>query len=92
MKQVGIHVKKGDSVVVISGAAKGEKGTVLRTFPSTGRVIVEGVNVKRKHVRPRRQGEKGQIVMVPASLHASNVKVLEHATKEKKKEIKEETK
>jgi len=92
MKQHKVHIKKGDNVVVISGAAKGEKGTVLKTFPSTGRVIVEGVNVRRKHVRSRKQGEKGQIVMVPASVHASNIKLLEKSSKEEKKETTKENK
>ena len=77
MKHATLHVKKGDNVVVISGAAKGQKGAVLRTYPSTGRVVIEGVNMRRKHVRPRKQNEKGQLVMVPYSVHASNVRVLD---------------
>ncbi len=78
-----LHVKQGDEVVVIAGAAKGQKGKVLRTFPQTGRLVIEGVNMRRKHVRPRKQGEKGQIVMVPASLHASNVRLVTAASKRK---------
>lgn len=88
MSHKTLHIKKDDEVVVISGVAKGDTGKVLRTFPGKERVIIEGVNMRRKHVRPRKQGEKGQIVMVPASVHASNVKLLTPAKKkvaEKKK-------
>jgi len=87
MKQKALHVKKGDQVVVISGAARGQKGTVLRTFPSTERVVIEGVNLRRKHVRPRKQGEKGQIVTIPASIHASNIRMMSASPKVSKKEV-----
>jgi large subunit ribosomal protein L24 len=68
-----LHVKKGDTVKVITGKDKGKSGKVLRSFPSTGRILVEGVNIYKKHVRPRHAQEKGQTVMVPRSIHASNV-------------------
>lgn len=76
-------------MVVIAGAAKGQQGAVLRTFPRTGRIVIEGVNMRRKHVRPRKQGEKGQIVMVPSSIHSSNVRVLAAAEKKGRKVGKE---
>ena len=68
-----IHIKKGDIVKVISGKDKGKTGKVLKTIPSGGRVVVEGINLYKKHVRPKREGEKGQVVELPRSLDASNV-------------------
>lgn len=60
-----MHLKKGDTIQMIAGADRGKKGTVLAAFPATGRIAAEGINVKKKHVRPRRQGQKGELVQVP---------------------------
>lgn len=68
-----IHVKKGDTVVVVSGKDKGKKGKVLEVSPKEGKVIVEGVNMVTKHVKPRRQGEQGGIVKAEGPLYASKV-------------------
>ena len=57
-----LHVKTGDNVMVISGKDKGKTGKVLQTSPKEGKVIVEGLNMVTKHVKPRRQGEQGGIV------------------------------
>lgn len=81
---IKMHVKKGDTVRVITGKDKGKTGKVIKCLPSLNRVIVEGINVYKKHVRPRTQQEKGQTVMVPRSIHASNVVVVERGSYSKK--------
>ncbi|MBA1336395.1 MAG: LSU ribosomal protein L24p (L26e) [Firmicutes bacterium] len=68
-----MHVKKGDTVEVISGKDKGKKGKVLTAFPKENRVIVEGVNMLTKHVKPTRQLQQGGIVHQEGPVHASNV-------------------
>ncbi len=67
-----LKIKKGDNVVVISGRDKGRTGEVLRVFPTDQRVIVQGVNIARRHTRPR-MGEPGGIVEKELTLHISNV-------------------
>jgi large subunit ribosomal protein L24 len=67
-----LKIKKGDNVVVISGRDKGRTGEVLRVFPTDQRVIVQGVNIARRHTRPR-MGEPGGIVEKELTLHVSNV-------------------
>lgn len=71
-----MRIKKGDNVQVISGKDRGRKGKVERVFPVEGRVTVEGLNIKTRHRRPRREGEKGQIVQVAAPFQVSNVKLV----------------
>lgn len=61
-----VHVKTGDTVVILSGKDKGKKGKVLEVSPKEGKVIVEGLNIATKHVKPRRQGEQGGIVEAEA--------------------------
>ncbi len=68
------HVKKGDTVLVLSGADKGKTGRVLRVIPEKDRVVVEGVNVIKKHSRPTQRNPKGGIVEKEAPIHISNVK------------------
>ncbi|MCF7912867.1 MAG: 50S ribosomal protein L24 [Candidatus Cloacimonetes bacterium] len=70
-----LHIKKGDTVVVISGADKGKKGKVLKSFPKTQRVIVEKVNFIKKHMRPTQQNPQGGIVQMEAPIHVSNVQL-----------------
>ena len=70
-----MHVHTGDTVVVISGKYKGAKGKVLAVSPKENKVIVEKVNVVKKHVRPRRQGEQGGILEVEAAIYASKVQL-----------------
>jgi large subunit ribosomal protein L24 len=72
-----LHITKGDQVVVISGEEKGKRGKVLRTQPAKGRVVVEGVNVVKRHRRARQQGEESQIVEFPAPIAASKVMLLD---------------
>lgn len=68
-----MHVKKGDTVQVIAGSDKGKVGEVLKTLPKESKVIVKGVNVRTKHVKPRQEGESGQIVNSEFPIHSSNV-------------------
>ena len=63
-----MRIKKGDNVRVMTGKDKGKEGKVARAMPSRGFVIIEGINVFKKHARPKRQGEKGQTVSIPGSL------------------------
>lgn len=68
-----LRIKKGDTVIVISGEDKGKKGKVLKAFPKTQRVIVEKVNFIKKHTRPSQQNQQGGIVQMEAPVHVSNV-------------------
>lgn len=69
-----MHVKKGDNVLVIAGQDKGKQGKVLRSIPREDRVVVEGVNMAKRRIRPRRQGEQGQTIAKALPIHVSNVK------------------
>ncbi|MFT9850368.1 50S ribosomal protein L24 [Aneurinibacillus sp. REN35] len=77
-----MHVKSGDNVVVISGKDKGKKGRVLAAYPKTGRVLVEGVNMVKKHTRPNANNPQGGIVTQEAAIHASNVMIADPKTGE----------
>ncbi|CDN11383.1 MAG: 50S ribosomal protein L24 [Richelia sp.] len=68
-----MHVKTGDTVQVISGKDKGKVGEVIRALPQMGQVIVKGVNIKTKHMKPQAEGESGSIVTQEAPIHSSNV-------------------
>ena len=71
-----LHLKSGDHVVVITGKNKGKTGKILQVFPLLTRVVVEGVNLTKRHLRTRRAGDKGQIVEFPMPIHASNVQLI----------------
>jgi large subunit ribosomal protein L24 len=71
--RVKMRLRKGDTVQVIAGKDKGKTGEVLRTLPYQNRVVVQGVNLRTRHVKPTQEGETGRIVTEEASLHASNV-------------------
>ncbi len=75
-----MHVKTGDTVQVISGKDKGKVGEIVRTFPQLSKVIVKGVNIKTKHVKPQQEGESGRIVTMEAPIHSS--KVMHYSTKQ----------
>ena len=68
-----MSIKKGDTVVVLSGKDKGKQGKVLEVMPSDRKVIVEGVNMVSRHTKPRRQGEQGGIIQKEAALYACKV-------------------
>ena len=71
------RIRKGDSVVVITGADRGKRGEVLRVIPKDHRAVVQGVNVAKKHTKPRGMGEPGGIVSVEATIHLSNLKLVD---------------
>ena len=71
-----LHIKKDDTVVVLSGDSKGVKGKVIATSPEEGKVIVEGANIVSKHTKARRQGEKSQIVKTEGAIYASKVQLV----------------
>jgi len=66
-----LHVKRDDTVVILSGKDKGKKGKVLQTSPKEQKLIVEGINMVTKHVKPRRAGESGGIVKAEGAFYAS---------------------
>ncbi len=68
-----MHIKKGDTVTILSGDDKGKTGKVIKAFPAEGKVVVEGMNTVRKHQRPTKQGQKGQVVDLAMPMHASKV-------------------
>lgn len=69
-----MHIKKDDKVIVITGKDKGKTGSVLKSMPKEGKVIISGINLSKKHQRPRKSGEKGQILDKAMPIHASNVR------------------
>lgn len=71
-----MKIKSGDKVLITHGKNRGKTGKVTDALPAEHKIIVEGVNLMKKHVRPRRQGEKGQVVEVPAPIDVSNVKLV----------------
>ena len=71
-----MKIKKDDQVLIISGKDRGKRGKVLDVFPYEEKVMVEAVNIRKKHVRPKKSGEKGQIVQVPGAIAISNVKLI----------------
>lgn len=68
-----MNIKKGDKVKILTGKDKGKTGKVLQVFPSRRKVSIEGLNLLIKHLRPRKQGEKGQRIEFPAPMDLSNV-------------------
>ncbi len=83
-----LHIKKGDTVVVLSGNEKGKTGTVLKVFPRRRLVLVEGVGMHKKSQRPRRQGQRGQIVDKQHPIQASKVMNVEREKEKKQKQKK----
>ena len=90
-----MKVKVGDTVKVIAGKDKGKEGKILKTFKSENRVVVEGLNIVKRHSKPRTTEDKGGIIEIEAPIHVSNVKVIsnDNVKEAKTKEVaKKETK
>lgn len=68
-----MKIKKGDQIILISGKYKGKKGKVLASYPGEGRILVDGINIRKRHQRPRKEGERGQIVEKPGPIYVSSV-------------------
>ena len=77
------HIKKDDQVIVLAGSDKGRSGKVLKVLVDKERVLVEGINMVTKHVKPSAQNENGGIIKVEAPIHASNVMILDPKTKKR---------
>jgi large subunit ribosomal protein L24 len=77
-----MHVKKGDKVMVISGKDKGKTGVILASFPKKDRVLVEGVNIMKKHTKPSQVNPQGGIISQEAPIHVSNVMPIDPKTGE----------
>ncbi len=75
-QQVKMTIRRGDTVRILRGKDRGKKARVLATLPQVGRILVEGVNMVKKHVRPKRAGEKGQRVVVAAPLNIASVQLV----------------
>jgi len=71
-----MKIHKGDQALIISGKDKGRKGKVIEALPKDGRVVVEGLNIRKKHMRPKKSGEKGQIIEMPSPLDVSDLKII----------------
>ena len=71
-----MRIKKGDTVKVLSGNDKGKTGEVLEVIPKTNKLIVKGVNIRKKHTKPRKQGEEGGIIAVECAIHSSKVNIV----------------
>ena len=76
-----MHIKKNDTVKIMIGADAGKSGKVVRAFPKTGKILVEGMNVHKKHMRSRQEGKKGQTIDKSFPMSASNVKLVERKDK-----------
>jgi large subunit ribosomal protein L24 len=68
-----MKIKKGDNIEIIAGKDKGKRGKVVRTLPRLNKVVVEKLNIQKKHLRPRKEGEQGQRVEIAAPINISNV-------------------
>ncbi|MBE6132541.1 MAG: 50S ribosomal protein L24 [Erysipelotrichaceae bacterium] len=76
-----MKIKRGDKVIVIAGADKGKVGTVQKAFPKLNKVVIDGVNVRKKHQKPTQGNPDGSIVEIYAPIHVSNVAVYDEKTK-----------
>jgi large subunit ribosomal protein L24 len=71
-----MKIKKGDQVLIIAGKDNGKQGKVIASFPESGKVTIEGMNLRKKHMKPKKSGQKGQIVNLPGPISVSNVKLI----------------
>ena len=81
-ERIKMRVSKGDTVRVMRGEDRGKEGKVLRIFPKTGRVLVEGINIVKKHRKARTADDQSGIIEAPAAVHASNLMLLDAKTGE----------
>lgn len=75
-----MKIKKGDNIIVVAGKDKGKKGKVIKAIPHKDMVVIEGVNIKKKSMRPKKSGQKGQIIEIAAPVHVSNVMIADPKT------------
>jgi large subunit ribosomal protein L24 len=79
------RIRKGDTVEVITGVSKGRRGEVLRLLPKDGRAVVQGVNIAKRHTKPRGMGEPGGIVEREATIHLSNLMLVDPTSEKRTK-------
>mgnify|MGYP001589436366 CR=1 FL=1 len=88
-----MKIKKGDNVIMLSGKDRGKTGKILYSFPKGSQVVVEGLNLVRRHQRPRRQGQKGEVISVPRAVDFSKVMLIcQHCKKPSRMGIRREDK
>ncbi|MBE6156660.1 MAG: 50S ribosomal protein L24 [Firmicutes bacterium] len=87
-----MKIKVNDNVLVIAGKDKGKTGKVLKTLRDLDKVVVEGINISKRHTKPRTNNDKGGIFEIEMPIHVSNVKKVEEAKKEAKKSTKKASK
>ena len=87
-----MKVRVGDKVKILAGKDRGKEGKVLVTLKKKDKVVVEGINIVKKHMKPNAMNQSGGILSVEAPIHVSNVKVIEEVKKEAKKTTKKSTK
>jgi len=75
-----MNIKKGDKVIVMKGKDKGKTGTIERAFPQTGKILILGMNIRKKHMKSRKEGGKGSVVEIPTPIQASNVMIVDPKT------------
>ena len=71
-----MKIHKNDQIIIIAGKDKGRKGKVIEALPKSNKIIVENINLAKKHNRPKKSGEKGQVVELPVAFNVSNVKII----------------
>lgn len=80
-KQKKIHIKKGDTVKIITGDEKGKTGEIIKVISKTQQVIIQNINLKTKHLRPKQENEAGKIIQIEAPIHSSNVMLYNNNSK-----------
>lgn len=78
-----MKIKANDNVIVIAGKDNGKKGKVLKAFPKEDKVVVEGVNLKKKHQKAKSKGSKGETIEIAVPIHVSNVMLIDSKTKKR---------
>lgn len=87
-----LKIRKGDNVELISGSEKGRSGKVLRVYSKTQRILIEGINVRKRHTRPTQSAPQGGVITKERPVHYSNVKLVEAAAKAASAKAKKEKK
>jgi len=77
-----MKIKKNDNVMIVAGNAKGKTGKVLKVYPTENKIIVEGVNLKKRHTKPNQKNQQGGIIEKEAPINASNVMIIDPKTNE----------
>ena len=71
-----MKIRKGDSIIIVSGKDRLKKGKVLKVFPKENKVLIEGLNLRKKHIKPKKSGEKGQTIQISIPVNIANVKLI----------------